>query len=1071
MSLIQTKIRPPRVSRDVLPRPRLSEWLEENLPEIKLGLIISQAGSGKTTLLADFARQSDLPVAWLALDPLDNDLHRFCAYFVGALTVPFPQFGVESASFLRHTADLEQNLEPFVTVLVNDIVAHIQEHFILVLDDFHLVNDNEPINNFLSLYLRHASSNSHLALLSRTLTHLPITPLLITTNEVTGFDFDKLAFTAEEVQDYWSQTNFTLTSDQLESLMGRTRGWITGVRLAEMGDAPTVTPPAFLATNQPDQEQRLDQYFERQVWQMQSPALREALLLTAVPDTFNESLCTAVFGSPNNLHWPALIAEIDQRNLFLMRVGEQGEGESLRYHDLFRDFLRRKLGRERPQDTAVWRGKLADYYRDQGEWLAAFTLYDQLRQADALAHALRQAWGALAPQGQYATLAHWLGQLPQQTLLDQPDLLAKLGLARFNSQHQTQTGTTELDEAVRRLRDQPPPQERDTLGQALAWRAILREHRGQSAEALADTAEAIALGEMAGTPYWLAEAYRVRGLVLWRQGAWTEAETALKTAQMLFAQSDENRERGTAMTVGMLGKLYRTQGAYAQAESCYHEAYAVWEQLDERHMQADIANSLGVLCHVRGDFLPAEMWFEQAWRVAQTIQQRRTEMYALTGLGDLYVDLGAWGAAEQVYARAWAQHTAVQDAYLVNYVALKCAEMARWREAWGEGAHFLAQAEQAQAQDNRQALAREQLLWQWYQSDGADTAVVADLCDLAQHHQNALLWLWAGWVAWQAGQEAEALACLASLLTQTENPSTAVLSTAVRLGEAWAEMVKKLGKTLPTLHPLHHKVTSYQAQVMGVRRTLRRKTLTVPLGPPQLTIHTLGRYEILLNGEPVTDKVWLNQTLVRKLLALLLVHPQGITKEQIGLVLWPDASAKELTSALRNAKYKLGLAVGDLSVTQYDSATALYRFNWDLDYLYDVAQVRHYVAQGRAHGREADWRQVLHWYQGEFLPEFDEELFVNERPLLEEVYQEALRHTAVLAEQRGDHTQAEQDWLALFASDTFMTHPVERLMNLYKRTRQLRKILDIYHQHVAAMSELGLPPEPALTTLKERLLR
>ncbi len=1070
------------MGRDVLTRPRLFNWLEDNLPEIKLGLVVSQAGSGKTTLLVDFARRSDLPTAWLSLDPLDNDLHRFCAYFVGSLTIPFPHFGEQSASFLRHTADLAQNLDAFVTVLVNDIVAHIQEHFVLVLDDYHLVNDNVQVNDFLARYLTHASENSHIALLTRTLPHLPIMPLLITTNEVLGFDFDELAFTAVEVQSYWSQTNFTLTDSQLDTLLRRTRGWITGVRLAEMGDAPTATPPAFLGTNQPDQEQRLDQYFERQVWQMQSPALREALLLTAVPDTFNESLCTAVFGDLAEANWADLLEEMTQRNLFLVRVGERGE--SLRYQDLFRDFLRRKLGRERPQDTAVWRHKLADYYRDQGEWLAAFALYDQLQQASALAQALQQAWDTLAPQGQYATLAYWLAQLPQQTLKQQPSLLAKLGLARFNSQHKE--STTELDEAVHRLREQqeahpePAPDRRDALGWALAWRAIQREHRGHPDKALQDTAEAITL---AATPsarqgvFWLAEAYRVRGLVLWRRGAYAEALTALQQAQTLFANGDEGhhyQERGLAMTVGMMGKVYRAQGDYAQAEACYQEAYGVWARLGDRHMQADMANSLGVLCHSRAQFLRAEGWFETAWQLAQSVQQVRLTVYALTGLGDLYVDLGAWEAAEQVYARAEAQRTAVQDAYLANYVSLRCAEMARWRGAGAEGARFLAQAERVQARDNQQKLALETLLWRWHQYQTGEPAsldVAAELRALPAPGQEPLLWLWAAWVVWQAGQTAHTLSCLKQMLAGEGEAPTAVLSTAVRLGDAWTEMAQEFSPALPALRRFQQALVSYQARVMQVRRELRQKTLTVPLGPPQLTIHTLGRYEILRNGEPVVSSAWLNQTLVRKLLALLLVHPHGITKEQIGLILWPDATPKELTSKLRNVKYKLGLAVGDVSVTRYDSATALYRFNWDLDYLYDVFQVRHYTAEGRSHGRESAWRQVLHWYQGEFLPEFDEDVFVNERPLLMEIYQEALRHTAVLAEQRGDTDQAEQDWLALFATDTFMTSPVERLMHLYKRTRQRRKILDIYQQHVAAMDELGLPPEPDITQLQEQLLR
>lgn len=51
-----------------------------------------------------------------------------------------------------------------------------------------------------------------------------------------------------------------------------------------------------------------------------------------------------------------------------------------------------------------------------------------------------------------------------------------------------------------------------------------------------------------------------------------------------------------------------------------------------------------------------------------------------------------------------------------------------------------------------------------------------------------------------------------------------------------------------------------------------------------------------------------------------------------------DAYLANYVSLRCAEKYKLGLAVGTVSVTVYDSATVLYRFNWDLDYLLDIYQ-------------------------------------------------------------------------------------------------------------------------------------
>jgi LuxR family transcriptional regulator, maltose regulon positive regulatory protein len=81
--LLATKLNVPRAG-ELLGRSRLTERLDQGMTREVL-LVCTPAGFGKTTLLAGWAASASWPVAWLSLDPEDNDPVRFWRYVVAAL--------------------------------------------------------------------------------------------------------------------------------------------------------------------------------------------------------------------------------------------------------------------------------------------------------------------------------------------------------------------------------------------------------------------------------------------------------------------------------------------------------------------------------------------------------------------------------------------------------------------------------------------------------------------------------------------------------------------------------------------------------------------------------------------------------------------------------------------------------------------------------------------------------------------------------------------------------------------------------------------------------------------------
>ena len=163
--ILTTKLFIPTLRTTYIERPRLTKRLEEGLNG-KLTLLSAPAGFGKTSLVASWVRQKqetgNLSVAWLSLDPADNDPPRFIDYFVAALQSYEPSVGQNALGLMQAPQPLP--IESILTSLINQLAA-LHKALILVLDDAHLLK-NRVIWGGSHLLLRtfttqHPSYNDH----------------------------------------------------------------------------------------------------------------------------------------------------------------------------------------------------------------------------------------------------------------------------------------------------------------------------------------------------------------------------------------------------------------------------------------------------------------------------------------------------------------------------------------------------------------------------------------------------------------------------------------------------------------------------------------------------------------------------------------------------------------------------------------------------------------------------------------------------------------------------------------------------------------------------------------------
>jgi len=230
----KTKIIVPNRRKELLSRPRLLDNLSALLDN-KLLLLSAPAGYGKTSLMIDLAHHVEMPVCWLSLDLLDRDPQRFIAYLIASLAEQFPSIGESSRVQLNRLKSIEQDAEFLLVTLTNEIYEHVEDDFLLIIDDFHLLDDVPIISSLLNRFLELVVENCHVVLSSRTLPLLDDVTIMVAREQVAGLDHSDLAFMPREIQALYAQNYRQHLSDEdAHEFVEQTGGWITGMVLSNL---------------------------------------------------------------------------------------------------------------------------------------------------------------------------------------------------------------------------------------------------------------------------------------------------------------------------------------------------------------------------------------------------------------------------------------------------------------------------------------------------------------------------------------------------------------------------------------------------------------------------------------------------------------------------------------------------------------------------------------------------------------------------------------------------------------------------------------------------------------------
>jgi len=405
------KYRIPRPRRDAVARPALLARALEQAPEARLVLVQAPAGFGKTTLLVQLASAlAGLPggeVAWVSLDAEDNDANRLFAALFGALAALDLRWPVPPDAVLAQLQDAGPASRAALGPLADALGARPEARITLVLDDLHHVTDTAALQ-LLDALIALAPPELCVCIGSRVAPPLSLARWRAN-GELLELGFEDLQFDLDAAQALCRQRGLEFVSDDaLRAALARTHGWAAGLQLmlgsarGARGDGGAL--PALIG---PAAHRHLFDYFAQEVLAELPPPLQDFVLHGSVLPELSPALCQAVTGRADAT---AVLDGLYGRQLFLSALDDAVP--VLRFHDLFRDFLRGELERRQPGLAPELHARAAAAETQAGRperavqhWLAA------ARWPEALAGLRQVAEGLLAVGGTHR-LERWLDQLP-----------------------------------------------------------------------------------------------------------------------------------------------------------------------------------------------------------------------------------------------------------------------------------------------------------------------------------------------------------------------------------------------------------------------------------------------------------------------------------------------------------------------------------------------------------------------------------------------------------------------------------------------------------------------------------
>ncbi len=555
--LIATKLYTPIPRQGLVPRPDLLDRLSEGLKG-KLTLISASSGYGKTTLMAEWLAQrgKDYPTAWVSLDEGDNDPVRFLSYLISALQNFQDELGQDTSAMMQGSQNPLD--EANVSLLINDL-STVATDFAIALEDYHVIERRE-IHQMMAFLLEHLPSQVHLVILTRSDPPFPLARLRAR-GELLEIRAKDLRFSRDDTITFLRDiAGLQLSEEDIQILLNRTEGWITGLQLAALSIQGRENPSEMISTFGGGHEYIVD-YLIEEVLDRQPDNLKKFLLQTSILGRMNGPLCDTLTGQSDG---EFTLEQLGKANLFVTSLGDGQRW--YRYHHLFADVMNNRLQRFYPDQAPELHIRAAKWFEQNN--LFSEAIEHALAGNDYLlaAEIVESQVEDLLKRGSLSTLFNWLNRLPPEIINAHPMLgigIAWVNLLIGKLEH-IENHLTIAEKNLENLDNSD-----DLLGQIAAIRAYAAAQLGNLDQAIYQAQLAFELLPKDDLTVRCVVAFVLGGVYFMRQDI-PDALTAMEEASQLGKRAGNIHLAVAALNA--VGDVLKQQGKLRESEQTFYKA-------------------------------------------------------------------------------------------------------------------------------------------------------------------------------------------------------------------------------------------------------------------------------------------------------------------------------------------------------------------------------------------------------------------------------------------------------------------------------------------------------------------